>query len=207
MLRSLPLTLHYRSAPFPSHLQFSSYRNLFSLQFVLSNRESSFQQLCFFLSVTSLKTSSHTGAWISTCVHNVLSVMVLSVVQQGFDSRLGEAPCTGIERFFLTPNNGLGIGVHVKVLFQLLPWEGVELFDTSKGSVLDVVVGAVFAQGGINLSCAKDNTLDLLRLVDRFAMFSIRNNPAELRVTSEFFNWRTSNRMTEERFGEENDKS
>jgi len=133
--------------------------------------------------------------------------MVLSVVQQGFDSRLGEAPCTGIERFFLTPNNGLGIGVHVKVLFQLLPWEGVELFDTSKGSVLDVVVGAVFAQGGINLSCAKDNTLDLLRLVDRFAMFSIRNNPAELRVTSEFFNWRTSNRMTEERFGEENDKS
>lgn len=164
-------------------------KNLFSLQFVLSNGESSLQQLRFFLGMTGLETSSHTGTWISTCVHDVLSIMVLSVVQQSFNSRLSETPCTGIKRFFLTPNNGFGIGVHVKVLFELLPWERVELFDTSEGSVLDVVVGAVFAQGGINLSCAKDNTLDVLRLVDRFAMFSIRDNPAELRVTSEFLNW------------------
>lgn len=163
--------------------------NLFAFQLVLGNSESCFQQLGFLLCMTGLKTSGHTSAWISTCIHDMLSIVVLGVVQQCLDSRLSETPSTGIERFFLSPNDGLGVRVHIKIFLKLLPWEGVELFDTSECCVFDVIIGTVFAQSRINLSSAEDNTLNVLRLVDRFAMFGIRNDPAELRVTGEFFNW------------------
>jgi len=55
----------------------------------------------------------------------MLPVVVFGVIEQSLDSRLGEAPCTGIERFLLAPDNSLGVWIHIEVLFQLLPWEGV----------------------------------------------------------------------------------
>ena len=61
--------------------------------------------------------------------------MVLGAIEQGLDSRLGETPCTGIERFFLTPNDSLGVGVSVEIFLQLLPRERVQLLDTGDGGV------------------------------------------------------------------------
>ena len=71
-------------------------------------------------------------------------VMVFSVVQQGFDSWLGEAPGTGVQRLFLSPDDGFCIGVHVEVFFQLGPGEGVQLFDSGDGDGVEFMLGAVF---------------------------------------------------------------
>jgi hypothetical protein len=88
----------------------------------------------------------------------------------------------------LTPNDSLSVRIHVQVLFQELPWERVELFNTGEGGVFDVVVGTVLAEGGPNLSGAENYTLDVLGVVDSFAVFRIGDDPFELRVTSEFIN-------------------
>lgn len=95
--------------------------------------------------MASLETSGDTSTWISTGIHDMLSIVMVSVVQQSLDSRLSETPGTGVERLFLSPNDGLSVGVCIKILLELLPWEWVELFNTSDSSVLDVVVGTVFA--------------------------------------------------------------
>jgi hypothetical protein len=95
---------------------------------------------------------------------------------------LGEAPCTGVKRFFLTPNNGLGIGVHIEVLLQQLPWEWVQLLDTSNGGVFQIVVCAMLIQRGIDLTSAKNDTINLSGFVDGLSVFRVRNDPFELRI-------------------------
>jgi hypothetical protein len=114
--------------------------------------------------------------------------MVFSVVEQGLDTRLRERPGAGVERLFLAPYYGLGVGVLVEVFFQLLPREGVKLFDARDGCVFDVVVGAVPVESDVDLTCAEDDALDLFGVVDAVSVLGVRDDPLELRVTSEFFN-------------------
>jgi hypothetical protein len=66
----------------------------------------------------------------------------------------------------LTPDDGPGIGVHIEVLLELFPWEGVQLFNTSDGRVLDAFVGTVLVKGCVDLSCAEDDTINGLRVID-----------------------------------------
>jgi len=115
--------------------------------------------------------------------------MVLGIIQQCLDSWLCEAPGASIERLFLTPDNGLGIGVHVKIVFQLLPWEGVQLLDTCDGCILESIVCSMLVESCVDLACAKNDTFNLLRVADRLAVLGVGDNPFELRVASKFFNW------------------
>lgn len=89
----------------------------------------------------------------------------------------------------MTPNDGLSVGVHVEILLQLLPWEGVQLLDTSDGSVFEAVIGAMLVERSVHLTRTEDNTIDLLGFVDAGTVFGIGDDPLELRVASEFFNW------------------
>lgn len=107
-------------------------------------------------------------------------IVVLGVVEEGFDSRLGEGPGAGIEGLLLGPDDGLGIGVAIKILLQLLPWERVELLDTRNGGILETVVGTVLVESSVDLTCAENYTFDLLRLVNADAVFGIGNDPFKL---------------------------
>lgn len=80
-----------------------------------------------------LESCGYAGAGIPACIHDVSSVMMLCLIQQGLDSRLGEAPCACVEGFFLCPDNSFGVGVGVEVLAQLGPGEGVQLLDAGDG--------------------------------------------------------------------------
>jgi hypothetical protein len=142
--------------------------------------------------VACLQSSSDGGTWVTTSIHDVLTVMVFGVVEKGLDSRLGKRPSTSVKRFLLTPDDGVGILVFVKVFFQLLPWERVELFDTSDGNVFDALLGTVFVKLGVDLSGTENDSVDLLWLLDGCTVRWVADDPLELRVTCKVFNWRTS---------------
>lgn len=69
---------------------------LLSFQFLLHNAERNVQQIHFFLHVAGLQASCHTGAGVSTCIHHMLAVMMLRLIQQSLDPWLREAPCARI---------------------------------------------------------------------------------------------------------------
>lgn len=137
----------------------------------------------------------------------MLAVVVLCLVEQRLDTRLGVAPGTRVQRLLLGPDDRLGVGVQVEVLAQLFPGEGVELFDAGDGDVVDVVVGAVLVQGGVDLPRAEDDAVDLVVRLDGAGLVRrVGDNPLELRVAGEFFDAGARQRMAEERLGEEEDE-
>jgi len=136
----------------------------------------------------------------------VSSVVMLCLVEKSLNSWLSERPGASVERLFLGPDDCLRIWIAVKILLELLPWEWVQLLNTSNGGVLDVVVGAVLVEGSIDLSRAQDDTFDVFGFVDCVTVLNVLDNPLELRVTSEVLNGRTRKRMTKEGLGEEDDK-
>lgn len=182
-------------------------RRLLALKLILLNGERHVQQLRLLLHVHGLQSRRDRRTRVSARIHDMLAVMVLRVVQQRLDSRLREAPSTGVERLLLAPNNGLGIRIHVQVFLQLLPWEGVQLLDTRDGSVGELVLSAVLVECGINLSCAEDDPLDLLRVVDRLAVLFVGDDPAEVGIAGEFLDAGAGERVAEEGLGEEEDES
>lgn len=109
------------------------------------------------------------------------------LLEEGLNSWLCETPCTGVQRFLLSPDDGLGVRIHVEVLLQLLPREWVQLLDTGDRSVLVAIVGTMLVQCGVDLTRTEDHAVDLCRFVDGFPVFRVRNNPLELRFASEVF--------------------
>lgn len=69
---------------------------LLSFQFLLHNAKRNVKQIHFFLHVAGLQASCHTGARVSTCIHHMLAVMMLCLIQQSLDSWLREAPCARV---------------------------------------------------------------------------------------------------------------
>lgn len=137
----------------------------------------------------------------------MLAVVVLGLVEQSLETGLGKAPGTSVEGLLLGPDDGLGVGVLVQVLAELLPREGVELLNTGDGHVVELVVGAVLLESGVDLARAENDTLNLLGSLDVSRLVSgVGDDPAELRVTSELLNVGASNGVTEEGLGEEDDK-
>lgn len=106
----------------------------------------------------------------------------------------------------MTPHNGLRVLVGVKIFLELLPREGIELFNASNGSVLDALVGTMLRQRSIDLTGTDDDAVDLVRLGDAFTVFWIGDDPLEMRFASEVFEVGSCNRMTQKRFREENDQ-
>lgn len=133
-------------------------------------------------------------------------VVVDSLVEKGLNAGLHVAPASGVERLLLTEDNVLGIGVAVEVLLQLLPGEGVHLFDTGDGGVPDTVGLTVLGEGSPNLTGAHNHALDFLRLINLFAMLVIGNNPAEMGIASELLDGGSAAWVAEKGFREENDQ-
>lgn len=181
---------------------------LLALELALGNRVSHVDKLLLLLDVRRLLASSDRSAGSTTSVHDVLAVMVLGVVEKSLKTRLGVRPGTSVEGLLLGPDDGLGVGVLVEVLTELLPGEGVELLDTSDGDVVDLVVLAVLEESGIDLTSAENDTLNLLGGLDLTSLVSrVGKDPAEVSVVSELLDVGTSNGVTQERLGEENDES
>lgn len=134
--------------------------------------------------------------------------MVLGLVQECLDTGLGEAPSTRVKRLLLRPDDGLGVGVAVEVLLELLPREGVELLETRDGDIVNLVLGAVLVQSGVDLTRAEDDAVDLLAANKGAVLVSrVLNEGAELGVlTGEVLDAGAGERVAEERLGEENDK-
>lgn len=155
-----------------------------------------------------LQTSSDGSAGVAASVHDVLAVVVLGLVEKSLDTRLSKAPSTSVERLLLTPDDGLGVGVAVEVLLELLPGEGVELLKTGDGDVVDLVVSAVLVQGGVDLARAKNDTVDLLLGHEvAIGVLGVLDEGAELGVLAgEVLNVGASERVTEEGLGEEDDE-
>ena len=154
-----------------------------------------------------LQTGSHTSAWVTAGVHDVLAIMVLGLVQQSLQTRLSERPGTSIKGLLLAPNDGLGVGIHVQILLQLLPGEGVKLLDASDSGVLEAIVGTVLVQRGIDLTGTEDDAVDLLWIIDSVTVLWVRDNPLELGVSGELFYRRAGKRVTKKRLREEDNES
>jgi hypothetical protein len=158
--------------------------------------------------VGSLETSGGRGAGVAAGVHDVLAVVVLCLVEEGLDAGLGVAPGAGVEGLLLGPDDGLGVGVLVEVLAQLLPREGVELLDAGEGDVVDVVGGAVLVQRGVHLARAQHDAVDLVVRLDLAReVRRVRDDPLELRVADKLVEVGTGERVAQQRLGEEEDES
>lgn len=132
----------------------------------------------------------------------MLTVVMRGLVQESLNTGLREAPSTSIERLFLSPDNGLGVGVHVEILLQLLPREGVQLLNTSKGNVVDFVLSTVLVESSPDLTSAENDTVNLLWSLDSTSLvFWVRDDPLETSILAdELINVRTCQGVTEQRF-------
>lgn len=86
------------------------------------------------------------------------------------------------------PDDVLGVGVGVEVLLKLSPREGVELLNTSNGSVGNAILLAVLVKSSIDLTSTENDALDLLlrlNLVLALGVSRVGNDPLEVRVASE----------------------
>lgn len=130
----------------------------------------------------------------------MLSVMILGLIEQGLNSGLREAPATRIQRLLLAPDDRFSIGVHVEVFLELCPRERIQLFNASNGGVLKVVDVArtMLVQGSVDLASAQNDPFDFLRRQDGIAMFWIRDDPLEVRVSSEVLNRGSCKWVTEQ---------
>jgi len=152
------------------------------------------------------QSSCDTCARVSSRIHHVFSIVVFGVVQEGFNARLSKAPCSRIQWLLLTPNDRLCVWIHVEILLEQLPGEGVELLDASDGCVLVALVGAIFVEGGVDLTSAENDAIDFIWFGDGVAMLRVGDNPLELRFASELLNTRSGNGVTEQRLREENNE-
>jgi hypothetical protein len=125
------------------------------------------------------------NVWELTLANDIIAQKVCSTY---LDSWLRETPCTCIQWFFLAPDDGLRIWIHVQILLQLLPRERIQLLDTCNRHVLDALLSTVLVKGYVHLASTEDDSVNLLWFVDGSAMFGVFDDPFELRITSKFFN-------------------
>ena len=161
-----------------------------------------FQQVILLLQMATLQSRGNTRARIPARIHDMFPIMVVRLIQQRLDPRLGEAPRARVERLLLAPDDVLSVGVGIEVVTQLGPGEGVQLLDARDGDVVDLLVEAVLLQRGVHLSGANNNALDRGRRGDGV----IRDDPAEMRVAGELVDRGAGEGMAEEGFGKENTK-
>lgn len=182
---------------------------LLALKLVLLDSESHLEEFLLLLGVDVLETSGDRGTGVSASVHDVLAGVVLSVVEQSLDTGLSEAPSTGVERLLLAPDDGLGVRVHVEVLLELLPREGVQLLNAGESDIVDVILRSVLLEGGPHLTSAENNTLNLVRRLDNTSLMRrVGDDPLESGIlASESLDVAASKRVAEERLGEEDDES
>ncbi|ANB14017.1 hypothetical protein AWJ20_4972 [Sugiyamaella lignohabitans] len=82
----------------------------------------------------------------------------------------------------------------------------MELLDLDESSILDAICLTGLVQSSEDLTRTQNKTFRFLLGVNRNTVFSIFNNPLEVRVTSEVLNGGTGQRMTQQRLRECQDK-
>lgn len=157
--------------------------------------------------MASLKTRSNRRTRVTSSIHDVFPVVVLSNVKNCLNTRLREGPCASIKRLLLTPHDGLSVGVGVEVLLDLLPREGVELLDTRDGGVGDALVETVLVQRRVDLAGTEDNALDVLGGDGGAAVLLLGDDGAELSVADELVDGGAGEGVAEEGLGEEDNES
>lgn len=63
------------------------------------------------------------------------------------------------------------------------------MLNSCDGSIGEVVVGAVLVESGVDLTGTEDDTIDFRWFSDRFAVFSVLDDPFEAGVSDEIFKW------------------
>jgi hypothetical protein len=66
----------------------------------------------------------------------------------------------------LTPDDVLGIWIHVQVLLQLLPGERIQLLNTRDGGVTDFLGCAMLMQCSVDLTSAEDDSLNVFGFIN-----------------------------------------
>ena len=132
--------------------------------------------------MTCFQSRGYTGAWVPAGIHDVLSIMIFGFIEQCLDSWLCKTPSACVQWLLLTPDDCLCVRIAVKVLLELSPWERIQLFDTSDGSILKIVevVCPMLVQSYVHLTRAEDNTVNLLRWSNGLPVLRIWNNPLEV---------------------------
>jgi len=137
----------------------------------------------------------------------MLAIMILRAVQEGLNAGLGVAPSASIKRLLLGPDDGLGVGIRIQVLAELLPREGMQLLDAGDGDVVEAVVGAVLDEGSIDLAGAEDQAVDLVVRLDGTRLVGrVGDDPAEGGLADELLDVRAGDRVAQEGLGEEEDQ-
>lgn len=190
-------------------MQNSDSSSLLPLKLGLCNSKGHLEKILLLLRMHALQTSGDRGTGVTASIHDVLAVVVLSLVEKSLDSGLGKAPCTSVQGLFLAPDDSLGVRVLIQVLLELLPREGVQLLKASEGDIVDLVVATVLVEGTPDLARAEDNTLDLLGALNSTSlMLRIGNQRSEASIgVCELLNVGACERVTQQRLGEENDQS
>lgn len=89
-----------------------------------------------------------------------------------------------------------------------MPREGVQLLDASEGNIINLVVSTVLVQRSPDLTSAENDAINLLGRLDGASLvLRVRDDPLETSILgSELVQARPSERMAEERLGEEDDE-
>ena len=106
----------------------------------------------------------------------------------------------------MTPYDGLGVRVHIQILLELLPWEGVELLNASDCGSVKLLTSAMLVKGSINLTGAEDYAFNLCRFFDGLAMLRIWDDPLKMRFASKVLNVGTRQGMAKQKLGKEENK-
>lgn len=195
MLQSLDLLLHLLKDK--RHLSLT-------LELILLDTPRHIQQILLLLHMTSLQSRSDRSTRITSGIHHVPPVMVFGLIEQSLDTGLRETPSTGVQWLFLAPNDGLGIRIRVQVFLQLGPGEGVELFDTGNSGLGQLVLDAVFVEGGVDLTRAEDDAVNLFLGgeldVVAWLVGWVGDDPLEVRFAGEVLDIGAGERVTKERF-------
>lgn len=88
------------------------------------------------------------------------------MIQRSLDSRLYESPRSGVQWLFLTPYDGLRIGIAVQIVSELSPGERIDLFDSCDCCIGDLVGISVLDKRSVDLTATQYHSFDILVLVD-----------------------------------------
>lgn len=88
----------------------------------------------------------------------------------------------------------------------MLPWEGVELFDTGDGGVLEAIGLTVFVEGSVDLTGTDDYSVNFVMVDDEFSVFWVWDDPAEVGVAKKIVDVGAAEWVSKEGFGEEDAK-
>jgi hypothetical protein len=154
-----------------------------------------------------LQSSRRTRARVPASIQDVSAIVMRGLIQQRLDTRLREAPSSGIQRLFLCPDNILSIGIAVEILFDLRPRERMQLLDTSYGSLFVLELATMACEIHIHLARAEDDALNVLARVNLTSFMTwVFNDPLKVRLARECTNVGARERMTQQRLAEEQDK-